>query len=218
MQKHPQIDCSRGPVRRPRQCCLCPCRARRGARPSEARRSGSKEPHRLGSAPRLPPRPHWARRARRRPPAAREGARAQRPPRALEPWEGRRAHPTLEAGRERQRGGRAVIPRDFITEWRAHAPWVADRPRWWSSSRGRPSSTPSRSEAGRRLQAPLPPGRPVLGGHRPRADHGGWHWPCCLARTHRAPARCAVARTVTFTEVGADVARVAPEPSRTVVR
>jgi len=33
----------------------------------------------------------------------------------------------LEAGRERYRGARPLIPRDFITEWRSHAPWVLDR-------------------------------------------------------------------------------------------
>jgi predicted nucleotidyltransferase component of viral defense system len=33
----------------------------------------------------------------------------------------------MAAGGERFGGSGHVIPRDFITEWRAHAPWVADR-------------------------------------------------------------------------------------------
>jgi predicted nucleotidyltransferase component of viral defense system len=32
----------------------------------------------------------------------------------------------MEARRERERRGGRVIPRDFITEWRSHAPWIQD--------------------------------------------------------------------------------------------
>lgn len=33
----------------------------------------------------------------------------------------------MEARDQRDRRARLVIPKDFITEWRAHAPWVSDR-------------------------------------------------------------------------------------------
>ena len=38
----------------------------------------------------------------------------------------RAARRRLETLRQRRRGARAMIPRDYITEWRAQAPWVQD--------------------------------------------------------------------------------------------
>src|SRR6266403_1372080 len=86
----------------------------------------------------------------------------------------------LEALRQRQGGGGVVIPRDFITEWRAEAPWVQDFQVeqdlvisralvaiFIAASAGRGARVPGRDGT---LQAPPEARCPLFGRHRPRPD------------------------------------------------
>lgn len=72
-----------------------------------------------------------------------------------------------------------MIPKDFITEWRAHAPWVADRQveqdlvisRALVELFSRPTiANASRSAEGPRSTSSTCARRPILRGHRPGAD------------------------------------------------
>jgi hypothetical protein len=106
---------------------------------------------------------------------------------------------TLEDRREHARGARRVIPKDFITEWRARAPWTADRQVEHDliASARRAVRTPDHRRRAcvprrhRALQAP-PPSGALLRGYRSRADSARLDLPvleCPRARGARRQAR-----------------------------
>src|SRR6266511_4641404 len=104
------------------------------------------------------------------------------------------------------RGG-DVIARDFITEWRAHAPWVADVQveqylvicRALVKLFSRPLVARAFRSGTALYKLHLRPGGPLLGGHRPRTDRRRADRPRA-----RGGARCArhVARSGALEAVG----------------